>query len=171
MDKPTITNDVLNVPVAYLLKRYKKDSGYKIAKQTYGREYLILSAQFDSDAFICTSLDKICDGIIDGGYRYPESNHVHAAFREVAPYMFKACRNDSDDAFIFEWLKKSYANILGVSDPSVSDPSVSDAPVSETLTEKRIRILKMILLVNPTACLRVKMEKKIDISMNPEPLS
>jgi hypothetical protein len=155
MEKPTITNDVLSVPIAYLLRRYKKDSGYKIAKKTYGRENLILSTLFDSDAYICTTIDKICDGIIDGGYRYPESGHVHAAFREVAPFMFKEFRNASDDAFIFEWLKKSYANVLGV-----SDASVSDASVSETLTEKRIRILKMIMLINPTACLKVKMEPR-----------
>jgi hypothetical protein len=78
-------------------------------------------------------------------YRYPESGQVHAAFREVAPYMFNACRNDSDDAFIFEWLKHSYAKVLGV----------SDASDSETPTEKRIRILKLILLVNPNAVLNI----------------
>lgn len=150
MDKPTINNDVLSVPIAYLLKQYKKDSGYKIAKKTYGRENLILSTQFDSDAFICTTIDNICDGIIDGRYRYPESGHVHAAFREVAPFMFKEFRNASDGAFIFEWLKHSYAKVLGV----------SDASDSETPTEKRIRILKLILLVKPDSCLKVKIEPR-----------
>lgn len=150
MVKPTINNDVLSVPIAYLLKQYKKDSGYKIAKKTYGRENLILSTLFDSDAYICTTIDNICDGIIDGGYRYPDSEHVQAAFHEVAPFMFKEFRNASDHVFIFEWLKHSYAKVLGV----------SDASDSETPTEKRIRILKLILLVNPTACLKVKMEPR-----------
>lgn len=150
MDKPTITNDVLSVPIAYLLRRYKKDSGYKIAKKTYGRENLILSTLFDSDAFICTTIDNISDDMIHGGYRYPEPDHVHAAFREVAPFMFKECGNVSDESFIFDWLKHSYAKVLGV----------SDASDSETPTEKRIRILKLILLVKPDSCLKVKMEPR-----------
>ena len=150
MDKPTINNDVLSVPIAYLLRRYKKDSGYKIAKKTYGRENLILSAEFDTDAFICTTLENISNDLINGGYDYPESTHVHAAFREVAPFMFKECRAVSDVSFIFDWLKQSYAKVLGV----------SDASDSETPTEKRIRILKLILLVDPDSCLKVKMEQK-----------
>lgn len=36
MTKPTITDNILNVSVAYLLKQYKKESGYKLAVKEMG---------------------------------------------------------------------------------------------------------------------------------------
>lgn len=135
MNKPKMNGNVLNLPVKFLLKKFKKDSGYKEAKK-HNPEGRSDFYGFDSDALISCTIDKISDDLTGGSYDYPEPVHVHAAFREVAPFMFKADLAGED--FIINWLESSF----GTSN-----------------TENRIRILKLILLVNPSAVLRIKMQK------------
>lgn len=143
MNKPTINGDTIKIPVKYLLKKYKKMSGYKKAKEIYGVGNLTEHDGFESDAYICETIHEIASSHKDcwsGGYRFPESDEVHAAFRQVAPFMFKA--DHADEPFIFGWLKKPYAEAL-------DGEEISN-------TELRIRILKLILLVNPNAVLNIK---------------
>lgn len=140
MNKPTINGDTIKIPLKYLLKKYKKMSGYKKAKKLYGKGNLNEHTAFDGDAYICDTIHEIggdCAG--RGGYEFPDPVNVHSAFRQVAPFMFKAEYANED--FIFGWLKNSYAETL--------DEGNSN-------TELRIRILKLILLVNPNAVLNIK---------------
>lgn len=37
MNEPTMNGNVLHLPVKFLLKKYKKVSGYKMAKKLYGK--------------------------------------------------------------------------------------------------------------------------------------
>ncbi len=60
--------------------------------------------------------------------------------------MFKADLAGED--FIFKWLKRPYEEVLG-----------EESSFGTSNTENRIRILKLILLVNPSAVLRIKMQK------------
>lgn len=144
MSEPTITGNVLHLPVKFLLKKFKKDSGYKEAKKNRPED-LSGFYGFDSDAYICQTIDKICDDLTGGSYDFPNPAYVHAAFREVAPFMFKSDRAGED--FIFNWLKRPYAEVLG-----------EESSFGTSNTENRIRILKLILLVDPSAVLRIKMK-------------
>lgn len=149
MNKPTIDGDTIQIPVKYLLKKYKKMSGYKKAKEIYGVGNLTEHDTYDSDAYICETIHAIACSHKDGspdGYEFPKTVDVHAAFRQVAPFMFKADNaifkaDHADENFIFGWLKRPYAEAFGY---------------AGTNTENRIRILKLILLVNPNAVLNVK---------------
>lgn len=145
MNEPKMNGNVLHLPVKFLLKKFKKDSGYKEAKK-HNPEDLSDFYGFDSDTFICSTIDKISDDLTGGSYDYPEPVHVHGAFREVAPFMFKADR--AGEEFIFNWLKRPYQEVLG-----------EESSFGTSNTENRIRILKLILLVNPSAVLRIKMQK------------
>lgn len=144
MNKPTINGDTIKIPVKYLLKKYKKMSGYKKAKKAkklYGKGNLNEHTAFDDDAYICETIYEIVGDCAErGGYEFPEPVDVHAAFREVASFMFKA--DHADESFIFGWLKKPYAEAL--------------VGEENSKTELRIRILKLILLVNPNAVLNIK---------------
>lgn len=140
MSKPIINGNTIQIPVNYLLKKYKKVSGYKKAKEIYGNENLTEHDVFDDDAYICQTIHEIvsdCAG--SGGYEFPDTVNVHAAFRQVAPFMFKA--DHENDNFIFGWLKKPYAEAF------------SEGGFNTVL---RIRILKLILLVKPNAVLNIK---------------
>lgn len=95
MNEPTINGNVLHLPVKFLLKKFNKDSGYKEAKK-YNPEDLSDYYGFDTDALLCTTIDKIGDDLTGGIYKFPNPVHVHAAFREVAPFMFKADREGED---------------------------------------------------------------------------
>jgi len=140
MNKPTINGDTIKIPVKYLLKKYKKMSGYKKAKKLYGKGNLNEHTAFEDDAYICETIHEIADDCAEhAGYEFPDTVNVHAAFRQVAPFMFKA--DHEHENFIFGWLKKSYAETLDE---------------GSTNTELRIRILKLILLVNPNAVLNIK---------------
>lgn len=141
MSKPIIINgNTVQIPVNYLLKKYKKVSGYKKAKKIYGKGRLTECSAFEEDAYICETIHEIAyDCAERGGYEFPNTVNVHAAFRQVAPFMFKA--DHEHENFIFEWLKKPYAASLDE---------------GSTNTELRIRILKLILLVNPDAVLNIK---------------
>ena len=145
MNEPTINDNVLHLPVKFLLKKFKNDSGYKEAKK-HNPEDLSDYYGFDTDAFLCTTIDKIGDDLTGGIYEFPNPVHVHAAFREVAPFMFKADREGEE--FIFNWLKRPYAEVLG-----------EESSFGTSNTENRIRILKLILLVKPSAILRIKMRE------------
>lgn len=142
MNEPTINGNTIEIPVKYLLKKFKKCSGYKEAKKRHGLDNLHESLAFDSDYYICAAIDNISDQVSGCRFRYPNSKDVHAAFRALAPYMFKSAF-DEDDPFIFKWLKRPYADLF--------NETIS------TNTEIRIRILKLILLVNPSAVLSVKL--------------
>jgi hypothetical protein len=141
MSKPIINGNTIKIPVKYLLKKYKKMSGYKKAKEIYGVGNLTEHDMFESDAYICDIIHEIVCSHEDcgsGGYQFPNPVDVHAALRQVAPFMFKA--DHAVEPFIFGWLKRPYAEAL------------DDAG---TNTENRIRILKLILLVNPNAVLNI----------------
>ena len=141
MGKPIIINgNTIQIPVNYLLKKYKKVSGYKKAKKIYGKGKLTECIAFEDDAYICETIHEIVgDGANISSYEFPDTVNVHAAFRQVAPFMFKA--DHENENFIFGWLKKSYAETLDE---------------GRTNTERRIRILKLILLVKPNAVLNIK---------------
>ena len=141
MSKPIIINgNTIQIPVNYLLKKYKKVSGYKKAKKIYGKGKLTECIAFEEDAYICETIHEIVgDGADISSYEFPDTVNVHAAFRQVAPFMFKA--DHEHENFIFGWLKKSYAETLDE---------------GSTNTELRIRILKLILLVKPNAVLNIK---------------
>lgn len=142
MNKPTMNGNTIEIPVKHLLKQFKKLSGYKKAKKLYGVNNLNQHLQFDSDYYICTTIDNIADAVSGGRFRYPDSENVHAAFRALAPFMFKSAFDD-DNPFIFKWLKRTYAELFN--------------EIISTNTETRICILKLILLVNPNAVLHVKL--------------
>ena len=145
MSKPIINGNTVQIPVNYLLKKYKKVSGYKKAKKIYGKGNLNEHTAFEDDAYICETIHEIVGDCAErGGYEFPDAVNVHSAFRQVAPFMIKA--DHENENFIFGWLKKPYAEAL------VGEENSN--------TERRIRILKLILLVNPTACLKVKMEPR-----------
>lgn len=138
MSKPIINGNTVQIPVNYLLKKYKKVSGYKKAKKIYGKGNLNEHTAFEDDAYICETIHEIVgDCAARGGYEFP---NVHSAFRQVAPFMFKA--DHADEPFIFGWLKRPYIEAL-------DGEEISN-------TELRIRILKLILLVNPNAVLNIK---------------
>jgi hypothetical protein len=140
MSKPIINGNTVQIPVKYLLKKYKKGSGYKKAKKIYGKGNLTKHVAFEDDAYICETIHEIADDCAEhAGYEFPDTVNVHAAFRQVAPFMFKA--EHANENFIFGWLKKPYAEAM--------DEGSSN-------TELRIRILKLILLVNPNAVLNIK---------------
>ena len=140
MSKPIINGNTIQIPVHHLLKKYKKVSGYKKAKKIYGKENLTEHFAFDDNAYICHTIHEIVGDCAErGGYEFLEPVNVHAAFRQVAPFMFKA--DHEKDDFIFGWLKKPYAEAI--------DEGSSN-------TELRIRILKLILLVKPNAVLNIK---------------
>lgn len=101
---------------------------------------------FDSDAYICETINKICNVLSESSFDFPNPVNVHAAFREVAPFMIKSDHNCGD--FIFDWLKRPYAELLD-----------ENSSFELSNTENRIRILKLILLVSPNAVLRIKMEE------------
>lgn len=143
MSNPTMHGNVLHLPVKVLLKQFKKDSGYKEAKK-HNPEDLSDFYGFDSDAFLCYTISHICEDLTGGIYEFPDPVHVHAAFREVAPFMIKSDRDDEE--FIFEWLKRPYQEVLG-----------EESTFGTSNTENRVRILKLILLVNPSAVLCIKM--------------
>lgn len=141
MNKPTINGDTIKIPVKYLLKKYKKVSGYKKAKKIYGKGNLTKHVAFEDDAYICETIHEIADDCAEhAGYEFPDTVNVHSAFRQVAPFMFKA--DHADEPFIFGWLKRPYTEAL-------DGEEISN-------TELRIRILKLILLVNPNAVLNIK---------------
>ena len=142
MNEPTMNGNTIEIPVKHLLKQFKKLSGYKKAKKLYGVNNLNQHLQFDSDYYICAAIDNIADAVSGCRFRYPDSENVHAAFRALAPFMFKSAFDD-DNPFIFKWLKRPYAELFN--------------EIISTNTETRICILKLILLVNPNAVLRVKM--------------
>jgi hypothetical protein len=138
MNKPTINGDTIKIPVKYLLKKYKKMSGYKKAKKLYGKGNL---TKHVADAYICETIHEIVGDCAErAGYEFPDTVNVHSAFRQVAPFMFKA--DHENENFIFGWLKKPYAEAL--------------VGEENSKTELRIRILKLILLVNPNAVLNIK---------------
>ena len=140
MSKPIINGNTIQIPVNYLLKKYKKVSGYKKAKKIYGKGKLTECIAFEEDAYICETIHEIAyDCAERDDYEFPDTDNVHAAFRQVAPFMFKA--DHENENFIFGWLKKSYAETLDE---------------GSTNTELRIRILKLILLVKPNAVLNIK---------------
>ena len=140
MSKPIINGNTVQIPVNYLLKKYKKVSGYKKAKKIYGKGKLTECIAFEEDAYICETIHEIVGDCADiSSYEFPDTVNVHAAFRQVAPFMFKA--DHENENFIFGWLKKSYAETLDE---------------GSTNTELRIRILKLILLVKPNAVLNIK---------------
>lgn len=140
MDKPIINGNTIQIPVHHLLKKYKKVSGYKKPKKLYGKGNLTEHFAFDDNAYICQTIHEIVGDCAERvTYEFPDAVNVHSAFRQVAPFMFKA--DHEKDEFIFGWLKKPYAEAI--------DEGSSN-------TERRIRILKLILLVNPTAVLNIK---------------
>lgn len=145
MIKPTMHGNILHLPVKYLLKKFKKDSGYTEAKKLHPPGELYRHADFDSDAYLCETINKICNAMSESSFEFPNPVNVHAAFREVAPFMIKSDRNGGD--FIFEWLKRPYAELLD-----------ENNSFEMSNTENRIRILKLIVLVSPNAVLRIKME-------------
>ena len=86
MNKPTINGDTIKIPVKYLLKKYKKVSGYKKAKKIYGKGNLNEHTAFEDDAYICETIHEIVGDCAErGGYEFPDAVNVHAAFRQVAP--------------------------------------------------------------------------------------
>lgn len=141
MSKPIINGNTIQIPVHHLLKKYKKISGYKQVKEIYGKgELKEHTALFDNDADIFDTIHEIIGQIDDrDAYECPDAVNVHSAFRQVAPFMFKA--DHENENCIFGWLKKPYAASLDE---------------GSTNTELRIRILKLILLVNPDAVLNIK---------------
>ena len=143
MTKPTIAADAIQIPITYLLKQYKKDSGYKKAKKIHGASDVTKHIGFDPDAFICHTIHEIADNHTD---RCPniDSVDVHAAFKKVAPFMFKAEHNNED--FIFGWLKKPFVEAI-----------YNEESEKVSNTEQRIRILSMIALLNPDAVLNIKL--------------
>lgn len=141
MNEVTLNGNTIEIPVKYLLKKFKKVSGYKKAKELYGVDNLQEYISYDADSYICGTIDQIADKVSGCRFRYPESRNVHAAFREVAPFMIKSTCDDN--GFIFDWLKRPYAEIF--------TEDVLDN------TKTRIRILKLILMVNPSAVLRIKL--------------
>lgn len=150
MSKPIIINgNTVQIPVNYLLKKYKKVSGYKQAKKLYGKGNLKEHTAFDDDAYLCETIHEITTNCAErGGYEFPDSVNVHAAFRQVAPFMFKA--DHEFEQFIFGWLKKPYAEAW------LKNPYAATLDKGSTNTELRIRILKLILLVKPNAVLNIK---------------
>lgn len=144
MSKPIINGNTIQIPVHHLLKKYKKVSGYKQAKKLYGKGNLNEHTAFDDDAYICGTIHEIVGDCAErGGYEFPHALNVHSAFRQVAPFMFRA--DHENENFIFGWLKKPY----------------TEAIIGEEIsnTELRIRILKLILLVNPNAVLNIKITR------------
>ncbi len=140
MSKPIINGNTIQIPVHHLLKKYKKISGYKQAKKLYGKGNLNEHTAFEDDAYICETIHEIIDQIDDRDhYECLDAVNVHSAFRQVAPFMFKA--DHENENCILGWLKKPYAASLDE---------------GSTNTELRIRILKRILLVNPDAVLNIK---------------
>ena len=140
MSKPIINDNTIQIPVHHLLKKYKKVSGYKKAKKICGKGKLMECIAFVEGAYICETIHENaydCAERVD--YEFPDTDNVHAAFRQVAPFRFKA--DHENENFIFGWLKKSYAETLDE---------------GSTNTELRIRILKLILLVKPNAVLNIK---------------
>lgn len=146
MNEPTLNGNTVEIPVKYLLKKFKKISGYNKAKELYGVDNLREYVPYDADSYICGTIDQISDKVGGCRFVYPEARNVHAAFREVAPFMIKSDRNGGD--FIFDWLKRPYAELLD-----------ENSSFELSNTENRIRILKLILLVSPNAVLRIKMEE------------
>lgn len=53
--------------------------------------------------------------------------------------------------FIFDWIRKPYIKFIGYSEDNINT-------VCKTI--RRIRILKLILMHNPNACLKIKLEPK-----------
>ena len=144
MNEVTLNGNTIEIPVKYLLKKFKKVSGYKEAKKLHKAGELHMHDDFDSDAYICETINKICNVLSESSFHFPNPVNVHAAFREVAPFIIKSDHNGGD--FIFDWLKRPYVEVLG-----------EESSFGTANTENRIRILKLILLVNPNAVLRVKM--------------
>ena len=146
MTKPTIAADAIQIPITYLLKKYKKDSGYKEAKKIYGSNVTKYD-NFHCYASICWLIEEIVNNHEDrlpDGYHVINPVDVHAAFCEVAPFMFKSEHDNAD--FLFDWLKKPFAEVL-----------TKGEEIDITITERQIRIMKMIALINPNAVLNIKM--------------
>ena len=146
MNEPKMNGNTIEIPVKHLLKQFKKLSGYNKAKKLYGVNNLNQHLQFDSDYYICAAIDNIADAVSGCRFRYPDSKNVHAAFRAIAPFMFKSAFDD-DNPFIFKWLKRPYAELFN-----------ENNSFEMSNTENRIRILKLIVLVSPNAVLRINME-------------
>lgn len=144
--EPIFHGNVLHIPVKHLLKRYKKESGYKqIEKQRKLNGSVIGVDDYpntDADFYICAAIDWISDDLSDCKFRFPDANKVHGAFYNIAPELFtKKCRGN----FIFDWLRKTYKD------------QFEDNSKLLTPTECRVRILKMILILNPDAVLEVEL--------------
>lgn len=75
---------------------------------------------------------------------------MHAAFREVAPFMFKSGFNN--DGFIFGWLKKRFVESF-----------CKEGSDAISKTEQRIRILKTIARINPDAVLNIKINPRAKV--------
>ena len=147
MTKPTISGNIIQIPIKYLLKQYKKDSGYKEAKKIHGASNVTKHDRFRRDAFIAWTIEGIADnleGWCNDDYEYVNIGDIHSAFREVAPFMFKSEHDNAD--FLFDWLKKPFAEVL-----------TKGEEIDITITERQIRIMKMIALINPNAVLNIKM--------------
>ena len=147
MTTPTINDNTIQIPIKFLLKKYKKDSSYKEAKKIHGASDVTKHIGFDPDAFICHTIHEIADNHKDrcpDGYDNIDSVDVHAAFKKVAPFMFKAEHNNED--FIFGWLKKPFVEAI-----------YNEESEKVSNTEQRIRILSMIALLNPDAVLNIKL--------------
>ena len=140
--EPIFHGNVLHVPVKYLLKRYKEESGYKNIRQERKLSGSANGADADTDYFICSAIDLISDEVSDCKFQFPVDTKVHKAFYKIAPEMFtKKCNG----IYIFEWLRSAY-----------KDQFENNFELL-TQTECRVRILKMILILNPNAVLEVKL--------------
>lgn len=140
--EPIFHGNVLHVPVKYLLKRYKEESGYKNIKQERKSSGSVDGADADTEYFICSAIDLISDEVSDCKFRFPVDTKVHKAFYNIAPEMFtKKCRG----AYIFGWLRSAYKDRFEKNFELL------------TPTECRVRILKMVLVLNPDAVLEVEL--------------
>ena len=146
MTKPTLTANAIQIPIKYLLKKYKKESGYKEAKKIYGASDVTKHDNFHCYASICWIIEEIVNNHEDrlpDGYHLINSVDVHAAFCEVAPFMFKSEHNNT--GLIFDWLEKPFAEALAKGEKT-----------DITITEQQIRIMKMMTLVTMDAVLNIK---------------
>lgn len=65
------------------------------------RENLTKHVAFEDDAYICDTIHEIAYECAErAGYEFPDTVNVHSAFRQVAPFMFKA--DHENETFILD---------------------------------------------------------------------